>query len=40
VISLAQTAAGYQQTLLAGVFILLVSALLFVLVRRLESARV
>ena len=40
VISLAQTAAGYQQTLLAGVFILLVSALLFVLVRRLEGARV
>jgi len=39
-ITLAQTAAGYQQTLLAGVFILLVSALLFVLVRRLEGARV
>ena len=39
-ITLAQTAEGYQQTLLAGVFILLVSALLFVLVRRLEGARV
>ncbi len=39
-ITLAQTAAGYQQTLLAGVFILLVSALLFVLVRRLEGTRV
>jgi Ca-activated chloride channel family protein len=39
-ISLAQTADGYQQTLLAGVLILLVSAFLFVLVRRYEEVRV
>ena len=39
-ISLAQTSDGYQQTLLAGVLILLVSALLFVLVRRFEEVRV
>jgi Ca-activated chloride channel family protein len=39
-IALAQTADGYQQTLLAGVLILLVSALLFVLVRRYEEVRV
>jgi len=39
-IALAQTADGYQQTLLAGVLILLVSAFLFVLVRRYEGVRV
>jgi len=39
-IPLAQTADGYQQTLLAGVLILLVSAFLFVLVRRYEEVRV
>ena len=39
-IALAQTADGYQQSLLAGVLILLVSAFLFVLVRRYEEVRV
>jgi Ca-activated chloride channel family protein len=39
-VAMAQTANGYQQTLLAGVLILLVSAFLFILVRRYEGVRV